>query len=316
MNRVLVTGGAGFVGIPTVDAFIERGNEVVVLDSFGVAPRDRIATLHQRGVTVAEVDLRDRAATIAAIADIRPTTIVHLAALHFIPYCIANPAEALAVNVLGTQHVLDAVREINGVDVLGFASTADVYKPDVVPHHEGSTMWSDNVYGQSKLIGEELIAIAQKQGLIGRSVITRFFNVVGPGETNAHLVPDILTYLEQGDVLPLGATDTKRDYVYTYDVAQVVASLVTEAPTDRVTVNVGTGSSFDAKEIVTTLAELTGRNLRIDSDPAKVRKSDRPNLQADITALQALLPDFSPTPLAVSLHAALAERGLIGTRAA
>ena len=316
MTNVLVTGGAGFVGIPTVRALQLRGFDVSVLDSFGVAPRERIALLNGMGVRVIEADIRNRDAVIAAIETVRPTKVVHLAAVHFIPYCIAHPAESLAVNVLGTQHVLDGVRAIGGVDTFTFASTADVYQPDTAPHHELSTLGSDNVYGQAKLIGEELVAIAQRQGLLHRSVVTRFFNVVGPGETNAHLVPDILDYLERGNSLPLGSTDTKRDYVFVEDVASVVATLTTGYAEPHITVNVGSGASYSAADIVTTLASITGRALTIDTDPAKVRKSDRPNLQADITKLSTVMPGFSPTAIAISLNAALVERSLISKRAA
>lgn len=310
MNTVLITGGAGFVGIPTVQQFLNSGADVTVLDSFGVAPITRRETLTKLGARVEVADLRDADAVNAIVKQVQPTMVIHLAAIHFIPYCIAHPAEALAVNVLGTQHVLDAVANAQCVEVFQFASTADVYRPDLAAHHEMSIIGSDNVYGQSKMIGEELVAIRQRQGAFERSVITRFFNVVGPGETNAHLVPDILDYLELGDALPLGSTDTKRDYVYVGDVANAVHSLVTTDHGPSVTVNVGTGSSYSAIDIVEALATITDRPLRVQTDPAKVRRSDRPNLQADITALQALLPGFTPTPLTVSLAEALAQRSL------
>ena len=325
MSIVLITGGAGFVGLPTVRAFQRLGHDVTVLDSFSVAPRHRAATIQGLDARLVTTDIRDREATIASIVGVQPDIVVHLAALHFIPYCIANPAEALAVNVVGTQHVLDAVAAIGGVEVFTFASTADVYQPDLAPHHESGVIGSDNVYGQSKLIGEQLVAIAHRYGHIGRTVVTRFFNVIGPGETNAHLVPDILDYLGHGNDLALGATDTKRDYVFVEDVARVVSTLTTsQSPAQatmtlaasgqtfppNITVNVGTGASYSAVDIVDCLATLTGRPLRICTDPDKVRRSDRPNLQADIATLQSLLPGFSPTPLAASLGAALDERGL------
>ena len=308
MSNVLITGGAGFVGIPTVKAFAADGHLVSVLDSFAIAPRDRIAQLSKIGARVYEVDIRNRNAVTDTIQAAKPDIVVHLAALHFIPFCIANPSEALSVNVLGTQHVLDAVARTDSVKVFTFASTADVYQPDSTAHHEASAVGSDNVYGLSKMIGEELVAVAQRQGAFERSVITRFFNVVGPGETNAHLVPDILDYMTRGNRLPLGSTDTRRDYVYVDDVARVVRDLTTTDLGPTTTTNVGSGISYSADEIVTILSAITNRPLVVNTDQAKVRKSDRPNLQADISHLQQLLPHFTPTPLVAALRAALVER--------
>jgi UDP-glucose 4-epimerase len=97
-----VTGAAGFIGVPLVRELLRRGIEVIALDNFSVGSRNRLEALGQTGsLSIAEVDLRDRNATRSAVIRADPWGVVHLAALHFIPYCESHPAEALGVNVVG-----------------------------------------------------------------------------------------------------------------------------------------------------------------------------------------------------------------------
>ena len=131
-RRILITGGAGFIGVPTTDAFVTAGEDVVVVDNFEVGERSRLDHLNDRGnLSVVELDLRDRVAVERAVHEIAPTHVVHLAAHHFIPFCVSHPAETIAVNVAGTQHLLDALVAVEPSRIV-FASTADVYQP--APH--------------------------------------------------------------------------------------------------------------------------------------------------------------------------------------
>ena len=139
-------------------------------------------------------------------------------------------------------------------------------------------------------------------------MVVRFFNAVGAGETNPHLVPDILDYVRDGDELPLGNVDTRRDYIHTEDMAVALERLL-DGPAGSFTVNLGTGVSHDAREIVASIASLLRRELVIATDPAKVRASDRPNLQAGTARLHALLPGFETKSLEETLASTLAGEG-------
>lgn len=307
-EKVLVTGGAGFIGVPTVERLLSAGHEVVVVDNFSVGSRDRLAHLtdHPR-LEVAEVDLRDAHATGRIVCEIGPTCVVHLAAHHFIPYCKAHPADTIAVNVSGTQNLLDALVPVTPKRIL-FASTADVYKPAPVAHFEGDQTDPDNIYGMSKLMGEKLMRFHADRCPQTDTVVMRFFNAIGPFETNPHLVPDILDYVRAGDELPLGNTDTRRDYIHTDDMADAIAGLAS-GPSGSFLVNVGTGVSWDAKDIVHFIGQLLDRDLSIVTDPAKVRASDRPNLQASVRLLETLLPGFRTKSLRESLACTLEAEG-------
>jgi len=305
---VLVTGGAGFIGVPTVTNLLDRGHNVVVADNFAVGSRNRLDHLagHAR-LTIVELDLRDAAATAEVMADVAPRRVIHLAAHHFIPFCKANPAETIDVNVGGTQHLLDALGPVEPARIV-FASTADVYAPAPAPHIEADTTDPDNIYGMSKFMGEKLMAFHGQNHPETEMVVVRFFNAVGAGETNPHLVPDILDYVRECDELPLGNVDTRRDYIHTEDMATALERLLSE-PAGSFTVNLGTGVSHDAREIVSSIAELLGRDLEIATDPAKVRQSDRPNLQAGTARLHGLLPGFNTKSLHETLAATLAGEG-------
>lgn len=311
LRTVLVTGGAGFVGIPTVRTLLAHGYRVVVLDNFQVGKRDRLAPLeaeHRDRLVVCPADLRDAVQVKAVVHEARPWGVVHLAALHFIPYCVAHPSETVAVNVLGLQHVLDALAG-QPVERLTFASTADVYTPDVAAHDEEASKTPTNVYGASKLAGEWLLRYARQAGLRAAVRVPRFFNVIGPGETNPHVLPAIIEQLRTSDVIQLGNLDPKRDYIFVGDIAAAVVALLERDGDDDLTVNVGTGRSCSVREVVEVAADLLGRPLRIEVDPARVRATDRPNLQASVQRLDALLPDRPRTSLRDGLRALLRSEG-------
>jgi UDP-glucose 4-epimerase len=159
-------------------------------------------------------------------------------------------------------------------------------------------------------MGEWLIRYWRQAGAATRPTVVRLFNVAGPGETTPHVLSDICDFLRRGDVLPLGNREARRDYVYVGDVARAFVELLDVSEPD-LTVNVGSGRSSSVDELVTTIANLTGRRLVAEVDPAKMRPTDRPNMQADITRLRELLPGFDPTPLDETLRHLLVAEGLL-----
>ena len=306
MTRVLVTGGAGFIGVPLVAELRRRGHDVAVLDDFSVGARERLAP--PAGVHVLEADLRDRGAVDSAVEQAEPTVIAHLAARHFIPWCEAHPAETHAVNVLGTANLLEAAGE-TGVGRILLASTADVYVPATHPHAESDPMAASSAYGASKLVAEELLASHLHRHPEASGAALRLFNVYGPGETNPHVLPTILEQLHAGDALALGNTQARRDWLFVDDAVRVIAGLL-ELPGADGPVNVAGGRPASVDELLDALRSITGRDLSVRRDPARMRPSDRPVLAADLSRLRELLPGFSATPLEQGLRATLAAEGL------
>jgi len=127
------------------------------------------------------------------------------------------------------------------------------------------------------VIRDRLVALGDE-----RLLAARLFNVFGPGETNPHVLPDILTQVREGGPLRLGNLDARRDYVHARDVADALVRLATYGGAESV-FNVGTGVGTSVRELVAALGKVLARSLRIEQDPAKVRPVERMHLVADAT---------------------------------
>ena len=291
----LVTGACGFVGSRLVARLVEAGEDVVAVDDLSVGSAESLPP----GVTLAQADVRDTGALTGLIASHRPGTVFHLAAIHFVPACNADPPTALSVNVVGTQSLLTALERARLPHALVLASTGAVYEPATAAHHETSPLAPDDVYGHSKLWSEQAIRLWERRTRVACGV-ARLFNVVGPGETNSHLVPEILDQAAAGDELRLGNLDSRRDFVYVDDVATGLHALAGHAAT----VNLGSGEAVDGHAVVDEIARALGRELRVITDPARLRPSDRPVLLSDPSLARELLGWTAATPLRDALAAA------------
>lgn len=283
VSEVLVTGGAGFIGSSLARRLVSRGYGVVVLDNMVRGSRARLPDADS--IQVREGDIRS-AMEVRGALQTRPQFIIHLAAHHFIPYCNEHPAETVDVNVHGTQVLLDEITRTDHVKKVIFASSAAVYGPSNRNHQESEQMAPIDIYGLSKQIGEQLVSLFYKQtGL--PSLSARLFNVIGPRETNPHLLPDIIAQLPGKKRLTLGNLLPKRDYIYVDDVADGLIHLLESSETSG-SFNIGSGAAYSAEEMASTIGEILGLKLSIESAPERQRAGDRPFLCADITRLSKL----------------------------
>ncbi|MFE1601557.1 NAD-dependent epimerase/dehydratase family protein [Methylobacterium sp. ID0610] len=300
--RIMVIGGNGFVGRP-LSRLLSTEHEVCVLDTL------RYGALRFTGEELSRLkvvlgDINDPDEVGAAIAAFRPEAIVHLAAIHYIPECEQDPGLAARVNVAGTVNLLTACPP--GCRFV-FASSGAVYKADERPHGEvESIVEPSDIYGFTKLHGEHYVRyMAALRGF--PAVVVRLFNVIGPGETNPHLMPEIVAQLKAGySRIALGNLTPKRDYIHVEDAARGfrAAALAGEvAPGDCVTVNLGTSHAYSVEEVLGRLRRISGLDFAVASDPARIRAVDRPVLAADIGRIKAR---FGWEP-AWSIDAALAD---------
>jgi UDP-glucose 4-epimerase len=228
-----------------------------------------------------EGDIRDAAFVRSAMQSAKPDIVVHLAAIHFIPLCEANPAQTISVNVVGTQTLIDNLPETTRRIL--FASTGDVYAPSETPHRESDQLGSMNVYGLSKSFCESLMALAGKRNPATKFLALRFFNAYGPGETNPHVLPDIFEGIRRGGTLMLGTRSTMRDYVYVTDLAAGIA-LATQYKGSAPVLNLGTGAAYSVDDLLELLSEILGKELPVGVNPERVRPIERQSLVADRTA--------------------------------
>jgi UDP-glucose 4-epimerase len=301
-RKVLVTGGAGFVGSHLVERFVTAGERTALVDTLTRGRREWIhedAELH-------EVDIRDGSALQRVVAETAPEIVVHLAALHFIPAVDGAPELAWDVNVNGTQTLLEAL-EHRPPELLLFASTAAVYPDRRGPIDETCPADPLDVYGRTKLAGEQLVGeFAARTGTHGVSV--RIFNVIGRRETNPHVVPEIVDQLRSGSPsVRLGNLEPRRDYTNVVDVAAALHKLTSSPVSAPTPVNLGSGRSVSVAELIQTCEQLVGHSIETEVEAERLRKTDRAELVADASLLREAT-GWAPTrSLSETLQELLAE---------
>lgn len=294
----LITGGAGFVGSHLVRNLLGEGQLVVVYDDLSSGSISKLPLDHPN-LTFVQGDILDQQHLRRVFTDFRPQSIWHLAALHFIPYCNAHPDETIGVNILGTQCVLECCAEFQ-VDELIYTSTAGVYPITGESFSEDEPTEPHAVYGITKRAGEMLVTHFQKTTGI-RCIIARLFNVYGPGETNPHVIPEILDQVREGGTIRLGNTSPKRDFVHVEDVVGALWSLRQARSTVSGIYNVGTGTEHSVAEIVELIGRIVQKPLQVETVPERVRRVDRLHLRANISKIKR---DTGWEP-ALDLHAGL-----------
>ena len=301
LMRALVTGGCGFVGLSLCRRLSESGDEVIAVDDLSLGPEKALGD----GIQLLVADIGDPALG-ALIEEHSPQVVFHLAAIHFIPACERDPARAVAINVEGTQRVLDAATKANAEAVV-VASSAAVYAPSSDPHHEGSALGPTDVYGHTKLWAEQLAALHHRRTGT-RTAIARLFNVFGPGETNPHLIPTILRQAELGGEIRLGNLSTRRSYLFVEDATAALALLGTHAlGASHLVANIGGSRDYDATEIVETAGRVLERELIVRTDEARLRRSDRERLAADCSWARDQLDWRPETSLEAGLRIAVRQ---------
>jgi len=291
MARVLVTGGAGYIGTHTVRALEIAGYDVTVLDDLSAGHRSLLPPKTDLHV----VDLTDEAATSQAVAATRPQAVVHFAGAIEAGLSMIDPARFYRSNVIGSFHLAQSLRE-NGNPPVVYSSSAAVYgDPDTVPIPEGAPKRPTSVYGRTKLDTEGLFAAFNTAyGL--RATALRYFNAAGAaadtslGEAHrveTHLVPVALAAASARSTITLYGTDYPtpdgtciRDYVHVEDLATAhvlaLAALLDGAPGEPY--NVGVGSGFSNREVLAAVERVTGRRLEV------VEAARRPGDPAELVA--------------------------------
>ena len=281
--KILITGGAGFIGSAVVPALMKENHEVHVLDNLSFGSREFI-DIPDSHFHLA--DIRNAEEVEATIPAVDPEIVVHLAAIHFIPYCNQHPFEAADTNIRGTMNVLNACRKSASLRKIFFASTAAVYPISDEPVAETHLLHPLDIYGLSKLTGESLCKQFHLESGID-TIVCRFFNAFGPNETNPHLIPEIENQLKKGlRSIRLGNLTPKRDFIHTFDMASAVGKLLKLEGAGYDIFNLGRGIEYSVVEIVEAFGRQLKEEIKIEVDPARVRKVERQHLLADVRKLK------------------------------
>lgn len=283
--KILITGISGFIGSALYQTFLQDDYQIFTIDnlSFGNQALINIPDHH-----FFVNDIRDRAKVFEIFDTVRPDWVIHLAAIHFIPYCNAHPFEAAQVNIQGTKNILDACK-VYHVQKVFYSSTAAVYPIIDEPITEKHDTGPLDIYGLSKLTGEYLCEGFYAETQIP-TIICRFFNAFGPNETNPHLIPVIQEQINGGlRNIKLGNLEPKRDFIHTSDMSEAIFKLINKFEDGIDRFNLGRGKEYSVREIVEAFETITGEAITIEQDPVRMRKSDRMHLLADISKLSEFI---------------------------
>jgi len=285
--KALITGAAGFVGKHLVNELTSSGWDVC-----GTRLPTETADLD---IPVYGLDILDSAAVKGLLIKINPDCVFHLAAQSSVPVSWKQPALTVDVNIKGTVNLLEAVRDIEKPPRTLLIGSGDEYGfvlPEDLPINEDTPLRPGNVYAGTKIA----------QGILGRIyskaygleiIIARAFNHIGPGQTDAFVVPAFCKQIAEiekngskGEI-SVGNLDAKRDFTDVRDIVKAYRLLADKGETGEI-YNIGSGVSVKIADILDMILKLSDAEIVTRQDKNRMRPSDTPEIRADISKLSKL----------------------------
>ena len=302
--RVLITGGAGFVGSHLAEALLERGDEVVVIDNLSTGSIDNVAHLKGRPGFSYSIDSIENEPLLAELID-RADVVVHLAAAVGVKLIVEQPVHTIETNVHGTEVVLKIANRKKKLVMV--ASTSEVYgKSTTIPFSEDADLvlgpsskhrWA---YACSKLI-DEFLALAYWKERKLPVIIVRLFNTVGPRQTGQYgmVIPNFVRQALAGQPITVFGDGTQsRSFTYVGDVVRALIALMNEPKAVGQVFNIGNGREITIQDLAEKVKTMTGSDseiVRIPYDQAyESGFEDMPRRVPDIRKLSALV-GYKPT---------------------
>ena len=298
--KALVTGGAGFIGSNLVDALVDRGDDVRVLDNFSTGNR---ANLEGLDVEVVEGELRSYERVHAAVRGIE--VVYHLGALGSVPRSVQDPLTSNAVNVEGTLNVLLAARD-EGVRRVIFSSSTSVYGSSRnLPTSESASPDPISPYGVAKLAAERYCISFGRVYDSFETVVLRYFNVFGPRQSPysqyAAVVPLFIAAIDQGEQVTIyGDGEQSRDFTYVGNVVEATIRAADANGASGRTFNVAAGSPASVNHVAETIGIVLGKPVDRRFEPP--RAGDIRDSWADISAAREVLGYEPRVDLAAGLE--------------
>jgi UDP-glucose 4-epimerase len=302
--RVLITGGAGFVGSHLAEALLANGDEVYVLDDLSTGSIDNIAHLKANPKFHYTIDTVTNEPVLAELVD-RCDTVAHLAAAVGVKLIVESPVRTIETNVHGTEVVLKVANKKKKLVLI--ASTSEVYgKSAKVPFHEdddlvlGPTSKHRWAYACSKMI-DEFLALAYWKERKLPVIIVRLFNTVGPRQTGQYgmVVPNFVRQaLADEPITVFGDGTQSRSFTYVGDVVRAMIALINEPRAIGQVFNIGNGYEISMRDLAIRIKKMTGSRSSIVTIPYdqayEAGFEDMPRRVPDISKIRALI-GYEPT---------------------
>lgn len=294
MSRIVVTGGAGFIGSNLARLAVARGHQVVVIDDLSTG-----SARHLRGMDIplVEASVLDVDAVREALTG--ADSLVHLAAIGSVPRSIVDPWRTNDVNVNGTLAVLRAAVS-SGVEHVLFSSSSSVYgRNPVLPKREREWVRPMSPYAVSKLAGEQYV-LAHQESYGLRTLAFRLFNVYGPRQSAGHpyaaVIPKFVEALQRGRPLTIYGDGTQtRDFTYVGAVCATLLDAIERRVSHPEPVNLAFGRRISIADVISCLGHLLGREIAVTYEGP--RTGDVMHSQASPDSLARLFPAAADIPL-------------------
>jgi dTDP-glucose 4,6-dehydratase len=271
-TRILVTGGAGFIGSEVVKQLIKKNSFVTVLDNFSSGKKQYLPK-NTKKLKIIKGDITDEKIVAGAVKN--QDYVIHLAALPFIPDSFYYPANFFNVNTIGSVNLLWKSIQSNSVKRFVHISTSEVYgSAQHVPMDENHQTTPHSTYAVSKLAGDRAAFTLYKENGFP-VVIIRPFNSYGPNYTQPYIIPEIMNQLLNGNrELMLGNIDATRDFTYVSDTADaIICSLDSKNAIGEI-INVGSGNEISISDLAFKISKIAKKKIRIKYDESRERPYD------------------------------------------
>lgn len=269
--KVLVTGGAGFIGSEVVRQLCNHQAWVTVLDNFSSGKKEYIDGFNH--LNIIEGDVCNNSNISVALKD--QEFVIHMAALPFIPDSYHFPHEFFRINTIGTIDIMWQSIQTETVEKFVHISSSEVYGTAThVPMDEDHPTLPHSTYAVSKLAADRAVFSMHKEHNLP-IVIIRPFNSFGPNITQPYIIPEIILQLLNGNrTLCLGNIESSRDFTYVADTAKGILLALSEEKAVGETINLGRGEDIKIRDLAFLIAELMRKQIDIKTDSARFRPYD------------------------------------------
>lgn len=285
-KKALIIGAAGFVGSYLAKELFHNHDMEVYATKL---PHEQ---LEIPNTGIYDLDILSKNEIIDLLYEIRPDYIFHLAAQSSVSVAWKNPGLTVDINVKGCVNILESIRELYYKPAVLLVGSGEEYghiKEDEVPINEENHLRPGNIYAATKVC-QNMLASIYSQAYDMNLIMVRAFNHIGPGQSPIFVVSDFcrqVAEIEKGiksPVIQVGNLSAKRDFTDVRDVVRAYALLIQKGKAGE-TYNVGSGRAYTIREILDMIISLSNIDIKVETDPNKIRPVDVPIIEADITKL-------------------------------